>query len=147
VNRYPIIQPATIQPNPRIGRPARRAASVLICVLITLIVTGLLITQSYRMLAAASRTQRQLLQTEQGSELLLLGKQLIEHRLVSDSLYSGESIVVQLVDSNGSAAQSAQIVISKSSTGPASKIRWDLAVSYPVKSPQLFTATWETHTE
>lgn len=127
----------------------KRRASVIVCVMLVLFITGMMAMQGTRMLMAAMRSQKSCVRLEQSQELLALGRLRLSQQLrVQGENFDGESITTELWEGSPSETIMAEIQIEKirgSKTADVKDpVRWRIVANHPLNQPGQVTASWES---
>lgn len=123
---------------------SKRRASVIVCVMLVLFVSGMMAMQGTRMLMAAKRSQQQSARTEQAQELLALGRlRLLQQLRELGEKFEGESFTTELLEGFPSEPIVAEIRIEKIS-GSKAPVVWRIVTNHPLNQPGQVTASWES---
>jgi hypothetical protein len=122
----------------------RQRGSVLICVLVVLLLTGLMTMQGARMLLAATRSEMQHARLEQMQELLAVGRMRLQQQLQrTGTSYRGEIFTTEVVEGAVMETFVGEIRIEKV-MHDTTKFRWRIVANYPFNQPGQLTASLET---
>jgi hypothetical protein len=133
-----------VLPAFKAGTVQQRRASILVCVLVVLMVTGMLTLQGTRLLTALARASGDRARLEQAQELLALGRLRLSNQLDRSSAYDGESITVELPAGSATSESVAEIRIERLVSETTKMPRWRIIATHPYNQPGQVTASWES---